>query len=909
MKFLITWSEAHPFIAFCILLLSVAWAVFYVDQVRIDTSSKTFMRPNDPALSTYQETVDEFGTDLITVVFIRDDNLFTPTKLEHLTDLTFEFEEIDGVMRVESLATISDIRNEEGMLYTGPLMDWPPANQEEAHALKQSALANPIIHSNLLSADGNATAINIYLRSGDPDENFLMHMHDSVQERLDQHSEFFDEIFQIGPAYKFKTYKDTIDADFSQIFPLACLFIITSMMLIMRTWMAALIPILTSLISILLTFGFMGAMGIPVTLLTFIVPCLLLVVGSTEDMHMISEYSDGYRMSGARPTAIRHMANRTGTAILLTAITTVVGFFSISLNEMRLLQQFGYTAAFGLLVNFLATALLMPLFLKFLPFQSLKPQPHARFHAWIDPIAARIATFAQRYKWAIFLVSLLAFSVGAYAWMVVRVDNDTREYFRDGHPFLERVETLDENLSGANTFWIRIQGEPGDFQSAEILRQAEQLITAVEARNWVDKTISLNDFIKLINREINQGNPESDSIPDQKQSIQEFCLFLNRDDISRYVNNDYSAIAILVRHSNYSSKGLKAGIESLRQDAQELIAGDRSVAFTGEDILINNAADTIASGQVKGLLIISITVLIVMMALFMSVKTGVYCMLPNLIPAALAFCIMIILDIPLNTGTCMVAAISVGIAVDDTIHIMSRFQESMREFQDEAKALRATLDSEMLPILTTSVSLALGFGLLSLSEFMPIAQFGFLSACVMIAALTTDLLVTPSVLMLTQAVNIWDVFEVHVRKEVLERSPLLRGFSRWQMKKLIFIARMSETRTGDYVVQKGEMGHTMYMLLDGSAAVVLPGGQGQDEIRLTTLGPGDVFGEIAVINESERTASVKAETPLRYIEFDRDGLERIRKYYPFIASKLMFNLARILGNRLSQANQTISSRE
>ena len=372
---LILWSRDHPNWVVLFLLIGSLAAVTQLGRLRVDTSLDGLTDPDDPARAFSDETRQRFGSDNITFVFVRDRRLFTPEKLAHLEELVLELEALPAVERVESLYTLSNIRNRDGLLDVGPLLDVPPTSDEAARRSLDDALRNPIYRGNLVSSDGQVTGLNVHLKAASDEPGFNERANEQLQSVLSRHDGQFEELFQFGEPYDVTVQKRWIRRDQEALLPLAALVMAATATVMLRTVTAAVLPLLTSFFSILWTLGFMGAMDFPVTAISFTVPALIAVVGSTEDMHILSKYMDHIGTPGAsRLTAIDYMARKIGTALLLTSLTTFLGFLAISLNRIENLRCFGYTAGFGLFINPLITFTLSPVFLRWF---GRKPRPAA----------------------------------------------------------------------------------------------------------------------------------------------------------------------------------------------------------------------------------------------------------------------------------------------------------------------------------------------------------------------------------------------------------------------------------------------------------------------------------------------------------------------------------------------------
>jgi len=260
--------------------------------------------------------------------------------------------------------------------------------------------------------------------------------------------------------------------------------------------------------------------------------------------------------------------------------------------------------------------------------------------------------------------------------------------------------------------------------------------------------------------------------------------------------------------------------------------------------------------------------------------------------------------IPLNPGTATVAAIAVGIAIDDTIHLMTRYGDICRTEPDQFKASILTMRAEAVPVISTSIALAFGFSTLLFSSFNIILQFGTLAAATMIFALYSDLLVSPILLRKVRLVGMWDIVAMKINTKVLIESPLFRDMSTYQIKKSILLSQMHEFQKDDLIITQGEKTQNMYVVLSGEVDVVRE--DAGKELKIQTLGVGEVFGEVAFAGKIERTASVRANGPSEIMSIDSENIQQSLRFYPRIGKKLFENISRILSLRLSQANKSLA---
>jgi hypothetical protein len=244
-----------------------------------------------------------------------------------------------------------------------------------------------------------------------------------------------------------------------------------------------------------------------------------------------------------------------------------------------------------------------------------------------------------------------------------------------------------------------------------------------------------------------------------------------------------------------------------------------------------------------------------------------------------------------------VATIALGVAVDDTIHFMVRYQRFLRETGDQRAALSAAVFAEGRPIMITSLALICGFLVLVASPFNPTMHFGVLASLIMVYAILADLFVNPLLLMMVQLITVWDYVALRIKRGVLERSPIFRGMSKAEVKTFVLLGSTQRAAAGDLLVRQGEEGSDMYVLLEGTAKVSMVNARGE-EIPVSTLEEGSIFGEMALLGDHHRTASVSAGTRAYLLRIDDHGLARAVRRNPRIGVKIFRNLSTILSGRL-----------
>ncbi|MFH0844436.1 MAG: cyclic nucleotide-binding domain-containing protein, partial [Pseudomonadota bacterium] len=363
---------------------------------------------------------------------------------------------------------------------------------------------------------------------------------------------------------------------------------------------------------------------------------------------------------------------------------------------------------------------------------------------------------------------------------------------------------------------------------------------------------------------------------------------------------------ILVRHNVSDSNTLNQYIRELKEVVSSVSGGEIGAYVVGENLMINAAAESLMVAQVKSLVVLLCVIFLIMGAMFTSLKGGLISLIPNLIPIILMFGVMGFMGIPLNPGTAMVAVIAIGIAIDGTIHLFSRYNDLCRRTSDYDKAVHTTVQEEATPMVATYLALTVGFGILLLSQFNLIAQFGALSAATMLFALFANLFITPIIMSRVRLVGLYQILSLSMHKEVLEKSQLFQGMSNYQMRKAIVISELNEFEEGELLVEQGTYGRSMYLILSGRVEVVR-----RDECEaqcVAVLEAGQLFGEIGYIKEIQRTADVRALTRVEALRFDYHKLKKDLKFFPYIVANINFNISWIICDRFAHMMEGLTTR-
>ncbi len=888
---------------FLFLLIMTLFAALGIKDLRIDTSIQSLIPADDPSRQVYQKVLDEFGTDNKTIIYIRDKKLWTPGKLAKIQELHEALEKIKGVNRVDSLFSLHTVHGVDGKIISRPVLREAPDTEEEALSAKESALSNPLYLGNFFSETGEVTAIIVSAMDMEDSNTFDQRIYEALEHTIRRFDTDFERITQVGPPRIHAELTQSLYDDFILLGPLSAIILVVSILMFMRSWLSALVPLTTSLITIVWTFGMMGWAGIPVNILSAMIPSLIIVIGSTEDTHMMAAFLRGLdHHAGAdepRKKAVEYMARHIGLPLILTVSTTALGFAGNLFSTIGLIQDFSIAATFAMLVNGLITVLGMPLLVSlFGPDKNTVLTREREVVSFPGRLMRLFRLPQSRFPNLTLLVTAILCVFFIYQASNLYVTNDPLSYLSADRPLIQDTKRIHEDLAGIKIFFISLEAtQVKAFQDPENIRKLSDIQEFLDSQGVYDRSISLADHLKFINDQFHGGYTEK-SLPATRELIAQYLMFFHRSDLDNYVSHDYKRANIVVRHNLTASHELNKYIKELQYVTGQIAGPDIKVHIVGENLMVNRAAESLMVAQVKALGSLLVLIFLIMSAMFTSFKGGFIALVPAVIPIAMMFGIMGYLDIPLNPGTAMVAVIAIGIAVDGTIHLLARYNELCRHTSDYEGAVNTAVHEEATPLIVSSIALALGFGILIFSNFTIVAQFGALAAATMLFSIFANLLITPIIMARIRLVGLYQILTMSIDRSVLDNSPLFRNMNDYQRRKAILISELREFRQGDLLVKQGTIGRDMYLILSGTAEVI----RHDDEVnshKLATLVPGQIFGEIGYIRETERTADVVALEKVSTLRFDYERMQKDLKFFPNIVAKLNFNISYILGERLA----------
>lgn len=865
-------------------------------RVMIDPAAVHLLPAAGPARDRFERARELFGAEEPFVVALGADDVFQPAVLERVVALTAALEALPEIHHVVSLARAPDVVSHDGDIELHPMLDRMPDSAEARAALRARTLANPLYRGALVAEDGRTVAVYAYPRRISSRDLLASGVADRVEAIARAAGSPAVEVFVSGIPFATAKLSQLLLRELAFMLPLIVLLLCAVLAIALRTVLGVVLPILSVSLSLVWLLGVMGWLGRPLNLVTAILPPLVVTVGFAYAMHVVADYGArlepaAFRDRAARARLAREVVGEIGLSVVLAGVTAIAGFLSLSLSPIVAIRELGLFAVVGVAFATGIAITVTPALLVVLPGPALRaPQSGGGFERLADVLSG----FALRRRSLVIAIAAAAVVVGAIGARRIETATEFIENLDRRTTLRADYEAINDRLGGANLIQIVVSSpaEQGFFEPAN-LRALAELQQWLLSQPEIGGAVSLADYVALVNQAMADGDPAALRIPDSARAVGQLLLFAASDETKRLSDARYQVANVMVRASVGDSRGVSRLVDRIEEQLARL-PGGLTATVTGNVVLFGESIDDLAGGQWSSLIAAFAMIYACLAALFTSFRAGLLALFPNLVPIALYYGALGFLGIPLNPWTSVVGSIALGIAADDTIHFMSRFNLEARRLADERRAVRAALRGVIRPVTLTLIGLCLGFAVLGTSELRSQAQFGLLAAATLAVGWCVDMALTPALCSGVRVVTLWDVLTLDLGTDPAREIPLFADMTRRQMRVVVLIASVRELRAGEVLFREGEPAQHGYLVLDGS----LEGSVERDDGRvvLGEMGRGAMAGEIGLFAQ-RRSGDVRALVATRLVRFDGDDLEHLRRRSPRTAALLYRNLNRIQSER------------
>lgn len=718
---------------------------------------RIFFRDDNPQLVAHEAQQASF-TKSDNVSFIlapADGEVFTRKTLTAIEQLTANAWRIPYSIRVDSITNHQHTRSAGDELATGDLVrDAASLSDAELAERRAIALAEPLLVGGLISARGHVTAVGVRLELPDhkgrmdpATPEVMAYVRQMERDFEAAHPDITVHLMGLLPINQ--GFNELAQKDSATLAPIMFVVVLLVLAVFFRSPSATFVTLLIIVFSLTMAVGFMGWIGYAANQVNVSAPTLILTLAVSDSVHILLPYLEGLGQGRTRAEAMEDSLRVNMAPVFFTNLTTAIGFVGLNFSDSPPFLEMGNIAAFGVMATMTLTFTLLPGVMMLLPVRiraGMGEEAHWR-------IVDRVCEFALAHRRRLFWIILAV--VAAFATMIPKneLNDDTAEYFEQGVPLRDAMDFVEDNLTGIDGIAYELSsGEPGGINDPAFLARVEAFAQWWRAQPEVTHVMTFTDVIKRLNRSMHGDDPAWYRIPEDRDLAAQYVLLYELSlpqglDLNTLVNFDKSSLRMVASIRNQPSRELIA-IEERAKVWLDVHAPGMAGPGTGVSLIFAHLSQSNIYSMMEGALVSAILISLTMILSLRSLKFGLVSLIPNLLPAAVAYGIWGLAVGQVNLAVAAVFSVSSGIVIDDTIHFLSKYLRGRRVMGlSSADAVRYSFSTTGTALFVNTAVLVMGFLVLTVSNFTVNSSLGLMTALIIGIALLFDLLFLPALLL------------------------------------------------------------------------------------------------------------------------------------------------------------------
>lgn len=745
-------------------ILTFPWLVLLLGVVFIGAASlgskelyfrgdyKVYFEQDDPQRLAFEQMQSMFNKNETANIIIAPQsgdifNQRTLTLIKHLTDDAWQ---TPMSTRVDSVTNYQHTSAEDDDLIVEDLLfETEDLNPQTIARVKTVALSEPNLVSRLVSSQGHVAVVAITVNMPDTDKTAAVKLiadHVTALSAKYQVDYPDHQFYHTGMVFMNDAFANEAQNDAQTLVPLMFLAIVVVLWLLLRSFSGTLATVIVIIIAISSTMGLAGWMGYFLSTATVNVPTVVMTLAVADCVHVISSLLYALREGKTKPQAVAYAMQLNLMPVFITSATTAIGFLTLNFSNVPVLADLGNLTAIGVMLAFIFSVTLLPALLTILPMSVSKSARATsgrmeRFGDWVIKYHRRILPFTV-------IVAIAA--IGAS--FLNEINDVATDYFDESTAFKQSTNFQQDNVSGMSSIDFALFSDVGSgLNDPQMLAVVGDFTLWLRGQKEVDHVSSISDTFKRLNKNMHGDDQAYYVLPDQQDLAAQYLLLYEMSlpyglDLSNQINFDKSATRITVTMQNLGSKEFTEFEQRVmhwlakRAPQMKITAGSPNLMFAhiGEKNMQSMLRGTVlALVLISGLLVFALR----------SWRMGAISLIPNLLPAAIGFGIWGLYCGEINLGLSVVLSMTLGIIVDDTVHFLSKYRHARLAGDDAEQAVRYAFASVGRALLITTLVLATGFAVLSLSSFALNADMGLLTCIIIVVALAVDFLFLPAFLL------------------------------------------------------------------------------------------------------------------------------------------------------------------
>ncbi|MDF4712841.1 MMPL family transporter [Vibrio parahaemolyticus] len=692
-------------------------------------------------------------TDNLAIVIAPEDgDIFTPQTLSLIQKITVDAWQVPYSSRVDSIANYQHTEAfDDDLLVEDLLYSEYELTPERISKVKSIALSEPVLKSALVSEKGDVTVVNITVQLPEMDKTAeVEEVVSSINAMIDRYQRAYPDVtfHKAGIIAMNHAFMTAAQDDSSTLVPTMLVVILVFLTIMLRSILSVIATLIVIIGSVMATMGISGWAGMFLSTATVNVPTLIMTLAVADCVHVIATMRQSMKNGFTKVQSIERSIALNFVPILITSVTTAIGFLMMNMSDSPVLRDFGNLSALGVMVACLLSVTLLPALLKLLPIHVKMETSQDQKH-----VMDRLGDFVVSQRRALLPLSVAVIVVCASLIPLNKVNDESVEYFGQRNEFRQAADFMEERISGMTNISIAIKtNESQGIAAPDFLNTIGEFSSWLRDQPETDHVATLADVYKRLNKNMHGDDEAYYLLPQERELAAQYLLLYEMSlpyglDLNNQINVDKSSIKMVLTVANLGSVELVDLENRIYQWFAEH-APQYQVVASSPSLMFAHIGETNMASMLSTLPITLVLISALLIFALRSVRLGLISLMPNIAPAVIGFGLWALISGEINLGLSVVVTLTLGIVVDDAVHFLSKYQRARREGQTAEQAVRYAFHTVGRALWITTVVLVAGFSVLAMSSFRLNADMGQLSAIVIFIALVVDFLFLPTLLML-----------------------------------------------------------------------------------------------------------------------------------------------------------------
>lgn len=782
------WEKFSSFILrqrYIIVAVIISLTVFFgyhAKDIKLSYEMAQVLPQSDSTLQAFEKFKSRFGQDgSIMVIGVKDSNLYELENFNEWLSLSDRLKEVEGIDNVVSMATVYGLEKDtkERSLTPYPIIKEKPSSQAELDSLLNKIYALPFYQGFIFSEDHKTTLMALTLDRELLDSKDRGVMMEDILAEIDKFKANTELVVRYsGLPYIRSNNTTKVRSEIRLFILLAILVTATILLLFFRSFRAMVISMIIVMVGVVWSVGVQVLLGFNITILTGLMPPLLIVIGIPNCIFLLNKYHQEYKRHGNQILALSRVIQKIGNAIFLTNTTTALGFGTFIFTDSTILVEFGIVATLGILSVFIISITLMPIMLSVQRPPKDKHTKHLE-RQWVHLVVHQLVRIVTGHRTLTYLVTVILIITGIYGVTLMQTTGNIADDLPRHDPVFLDLQFFEANFNGVLPFEITVDTKKkGGATRLHNLKKIDQLQELLRKYPEFSKPLSIVEGIKFAKQGYYGGNPyKYDLYTNQERAFIAPYLISSKGEensnlLSSYLDSNRQITRITAQMADVGSNRMEAIIKDLKPRVDSIFSPEKyEVEYTGTSVIWLKGTDYLVKNLMLSLSIAIFLIAIIMAFLFSSVRMVFVSLVPNLLPLLFTAAIMGYFGISLKPSTILIFSIAFGISVDDTIHFLAKYrQELSRHALNLREAAILALKETGVSMIYTSIVLFFGFGVFTASSFGGTIALGLLVSITLLFAMASNLILLPSLLLSFDKWLITKAFKKESMVEILDEE-------------------------------------------------------------------------------------------------------------------------------------------